>query len=294
MNTERIFVTGATGNIGSHLVKRLIEEKVNTTIYVRDEQKAKDMFVEEFKSGLLQSAKGDLSDTEAFRNAIQGHTRLFLLVTALEKWGETKGALGTIAYESGVKQIIDISAFLAYKAKRGLLSYNNISGEEALFKAANETGNYVVILRAGDFMTNHLRLSHPIKSFNKISGVGSPDIKSTLIDPRDIADVAVSIFLDPLEKHGTYVYDVNAQVLSNRERAQIFSKVLGREIVYEQVDIQKQYEHLIKFMSHRLAYDYLNVSLVDFIDPIPQLSVLTKKPLRTFEQWLIENRQAFE
>jgi uncharacterized protein YbjT (DUF2867 family) len=294
MSATKVLVIGATGFIGSHLVKRLIESGVETTVFARNEEKTRELFSKEFETGLLRFEKGDLDDSEAFSKIVGGHTRLLMLVANLERMAEIKGKFGRIAYESGVKQIVDISSFTVNLAKKGAISYAHTTGEEALFKVANETGNNLVVLRPGQFMTNHLQVPS-IKNFNKILGVASPDLVATFIDPRDIADVAVSIFVDPVEKHGNYVYDVQTEVLSNKQRAEIFTKVLGRSIVYEQVDVVAFYDHLVHMkMPHTVAYDFVNLGLFNFDNPIPQLRILTRKPLRTFEDWVKENRQAFE
>ncbi len=42
-----MFVIGTTGNIESGFVRRLIEKRVETIVYVRDEQKTKDLFKNE-------------------------------------------------------------------------------------------------------------------------------------------------------------------------------------------------------------------------------------------------------
>jgi uncharacterized protein YbjT (DUF2867 family) len=296
MSQTKVLVTGATGGIGSHAVTRLVESGVATTIFARNEEKARQLFAKEFETGLLTFAKGDLDDVEAFKNAVKGQTRLLLLVADLERMAQIKGTFGRIAYESGVKQIVDISSFTVPYTKKGFISYAHTTGEEVLFKAANETGNNLVALRPGNFMTNHLhQATHSIKHMNKIIGVGTPENVSTHIDPRDIADVAVSIFLDPVEKHGNYVYDVQTEVLSNKQRAEIFSRVLGRQIVYEQVDYVTFYDSLINMrIPHKMAYDFVTLGAIDFNNPIPQLEILTRKPLRTFENWVKENKQAFE
>lgn len=253
------------------------------------------MFANEFKSGHLSLVKGDYDDLDAFRNAIQGHTRMLMLVTHLERLVDIKRSFGSIAYESGVEQIVDISSHCNV-TNRGPCIYPHYAAEEALFKLSSETGNHLVTLRPGNFMSNHLQNeAHTIKVFNMITGVGAPHLLSTFIDPRDIADVAVSVFLDPVEKHANFVYDVQTEALSNKKRAEIFSKVLGREIGYEQEDPQIIYDRLIQCgMSHLMAYESLGMGLYNFNDPTPQIKILTRREPRKFEDWIRENRQAFE
>jgi len=293
---DKVFITGATGSIGTHTVRRLVEAGKATTIFARNEEKARSLFEKEFATGNLSLVKGDYNDYDAFKKGIQGHTRLLILVANLDQMGEIKGKLGRLAYEAGVKQIVDISSFTVSEYIKGsYISNSHTVGEEALFKAAAESGRNVVVLRPGDFMTNALHGdAFTIKSFNKIIGFGRPERKSSLVDPRDIADVAVSVFLDPIEKHGNNVYDVHPEVLSNKERAEIFSRVLGRQITYQQGEIQAVYDNLIKHLPHKLAYDFASILSVDFDRPTPQIVILTKRPTRKYEDWIKENRSYFE
>eukprot|EP01121_Diplochlamys_sp_Union-15-3_P000099 TRINITY_DN10088_c0_g1_i1.p1 TRINITY_DN10088_c0_g1~~TRINITY_DN10088_c0_g1_i1.p1 ORF type:complete len:296 (+),score=38.93 TRINITY_DN10088_c0_g1_i1:99-986(+) len=294
--TEKIFVTGATGHIGSHLVRRLVEAKVHTTVFARDEEKTKKLFEKEFSTGLVTFVKGDYDNKEAFTAGIAGHTRLLLLVASLDKMPAIKEQFATIAVNAGVKQIVDISSFTVKQMnKSGFISYAHAVGEEVIVKAAGHKCS-VVHLRGGYFMTNHLHgEAHTIKTIGKLVSPGSPHNRVTLIDPRDIADVTATIFTDPIEKHGNVAYDVQTEALTNQQRADMFSKVLGKKIEFMQDDIQTFYDRYTKFgMPHSLAYDLISLSLFDFNDPQPQLCILTKKPLRTFEDWLKEHKSHFE
>jgi uncharacterized protein YbjT (DUF2867 family) len=50
---ERVFVIGASGNIGIGVVRGLIKKGIDTTAYVRSEEKAKDLFKDELSTGHL-------------------------------------------------------------------------------------------------------------------------------------------------------------------------------------------------------------------------------------------------
>ena len=65
-NVERVFVTGASGNIGSDVVRGLIKKGVQTTAYVRDEKKGKDLFQHELKTGHLKIVVGTYSSVDVF------------------------------------------------------------------------------------------------------------------------------------------------------------------------------------------------------------------------------------
>jgi len=290
MSQDNIYLLGGTGNIGSPIVKGLIAAGVRATVYSRDTTKAQQLFAKETKTGLLHFVEGTFDNSEAFAKSIGGHTRLFLVVTELNHLGSIKGEWGKIAYESGVKQIVDISSFTVEFSKNGVISYQHTRGEEKLLEVVGD--NSLVILRPGYFMTNHILYDiHSIKNLNQIIGSAPPTHHLSMVDPADIADVALNVFLDPIEKHGVVVYSVHPEVMTNLERVQILSKVLGREITYVQDSFTNFYNRMVGYgLPHKMVYDLISVGLRDFQQPTPQITILTKKPIRTFEQWVTENK----
>jgi uncharacterized protein YbjT (DUF2867 family) len=293
---SKVFITSGTGNISAQAVRNLIAKNIPTTIYVRDEKKARAQFEEEFKSDILSLVVGDYENEQAFENGIKGHDRLFLLVADLDRMAEIKEKFARIAFDVGVKQIVDLSSFSVKVSNRsGLISQAHTDGENILRQVSKERGGNVVVLRPGNFMTNVLlREVHTIKKLNKTFGVQPETSKVSLIDPRDIGDIASAILSDPIEKHGNLVYDVNAELLTMKEQAAVFSKVLGRQIDYVQISPVQQYNTLIQYnMPHGLAYELCKFNFQSE-DPNPELEILTGKKLRTFENWVKENRYALE
>jgi len=112
----------------------------------------------------------------------------------------------------------------------------------------------------------------------------------------DISDCAVVILTESVEKHDRMVYEMGAEVISNQERAAIFSKVLGRSIKYEQQSIDDFYKAHIKLgMSHAFVYNYVLFNLNNNSGNLtPQLAIVLGRPLRTLEEWLRENAKAFK
>ena len=189
---ERVFVTGASGDIGSGVVRGLIKKGVDTTAYVRDEKKANDLFKDELNTGHLKIVVGTYSSVDVFTKAIQGHTRLFLLFAAHDSkpvgMSQIKGTLGKIAFEQGVRQIVDLSsAFVSSYGKKGVIGYAHTAAEEKLWTLADENPEQrsLVVLRPGAFMSNHFRGDvHHIKRSNKLVSCGSPSSIVTWIDTR--------------------------------------------------------------------------------------------------------------
>ena len=191
-NKERVFVVGATGEIGSGVVRGLIKKGVNTTAYVRNEQKAKDLFKDELSTGHLTIIVGNYSSVYIYTKAIQDHTRLFLLVADVvnkpASMSQIKETFGKIAYEQGVRQIVDLSSVsVSFYGKRGVIGYMHTTAEEKLWALADENPQErsLVPLRPGAFMTNHFMSDfHHVKHSNKLIDCGAPSSTIIWIDTK--------------------------------------------------------------------------------------------------------------
>jgi len=294
-NKDHIFVTGATGHIGATLVRGLIKSSVPTTAYVRDEGKARTMFGDELKSGLLTLAIGDFSNVESFKKAIVGHTRIFLLcaVRDMKTMAEIKGSFGKIALDAGVKQIIDLSS----QSVEGANSYIGLMHRLAEDRLLSIIGkNHLVILRPCYFFTNTLMHDvATVKSQSKLFGIASPATRFSNVSTDDIAEIALNVFIDPIEMHGTTIYDITSEILSYEERAQIYSRVLGRQISYVQVPVDVIYKQMVEVqhIPHAMAYNLVGFSS-DQIKYTPQIAILLKKAPRKFEDYLKEIKNALQ
>ncbi|CAF1268513.1 unnamed protein product [Rotaria sp. Silwood1] len=303
-NKEHIFVVGASGAIGSGIVRGLVKQGFNTTAYVRDESKAKNLFKDELLTECLTIVVGTYASVEVYEKAIEGHTRLFLLAVGDYKrptrMSEVKETFAKIAYEKGVRQIVDLSSFTVRSVGRqGIIGYMHTTSEEKLWKLADERPDErsLVILRPGVFMSNQLMADiQSVKHSNKLVSCGSPSSTFAWIDTKDISDCSVVILTEPVEKHDRCVYEMGAEYLTHEQRAAVFTKVLGRPITYEQQPAEALYKMFIGFgLSHSYAYDLVSFPIESIAGHVtPQLSILIHRPLRTLEEWLQENVKAFQ
>jgi len=89
---------------------------------------------------------------------------------------------------------------------------------------------------------------------------------------------------------------MGSEILSNEERAAIFSKVLGKTITYEQKSPIEIYKAMTSHgLPHSLAYELITYGINDRDqNATPQLSILLNRPLRTLEDWVKDNAKAFQ
>ena len=79
---QPVLVTGATGFIGRHLIRRWIEEDVNVRAFVLPEESLPDAW-----QGCVDLYRGDVADAEAVDRAMDGVGTVFHLAAVVKDWG---------------------------------------------------------------------------------------------------------------------------------------------------------------------------------------------------------------
>ncbi|KAG2172745.1 hypothetical protein INT43_000092 [Umbelopsis isabellina] len=291
MTSGKVYVLGATGGVGTPVVKELLEKGISTTILVRDPSKAHKLFGE---NDNLTVIKGDYTDFDAFKNSIGGHERLFLLVRDIDGMPKIKIAFSKIGYEAGVKQVVDVSSgSVSGSWRQNVVTAAHYYSEKGIYELPNR--GYYVALRPTAFFTNHFFGDDKTIRFKGIiTGAQELDSKSAWISPNDIAHLAVNILTEPVEQHADMVYDMTSQRLSGNERATIISRVLGKDVKYVQVPFEQAYKNFIDFahLPHSMAYGILDGDAGIFNVNQGLSTVLHREP-ETLEQWLTSNKDAF-
>jgi uncharacterized protein YbjT (DUF2867 family) len=118
-----------------------------------------------------------------------------------------------------------------------------VTSEDLLVKLGNEKGIKWTALRGGNFMENFLDL-HATNIKTKSTYFGT-NLYTPYIDTRDIGRSAAACLVTNGDEHNRKVYDMNGpELLSGEETAKVFSKVLGREIKFQEVDLHNLPPHI--------------------------------------------------
>lgn len=213
-----IVVTGATGNVGLHVARRLVTEGVPVRIAARDPESAGTLVP---GAEVVRFAFGDESTYAA---TFDGARSLFLVrppqITAVKK--RILPAIDA-ARAAGVRHVVFLS--LQGADRNRVVPHRRV--EEHL--AAH--GPAWTFLRPSFFMQNLSTTHRRDIAVNDEVFVPAGRGRTSFVDTRDIADVAATVLTDPGHENRAYEL-TGAEALSYGEIAEILSDVLGREIRY--------------------------------------------------------------
>lgn len=280
-----ILVTGATGNIGSQLVKLLVAKGAPVRVISRDEKKVSHL------GPTVQRVIGDRHDPSVVRKAAQGADKVFMLAVLFDKNHEADRLLIEEAKQAGAGQIVMISSSTV-RIENNLIGRLHRETEELI----EQSGIPWTFLRPGGFMSNSFQWADTIKSQSKVfnpMGKG----KTAPISPYDIAGVAAVALTSP--GHEGKVYDLTgAELLSTPEQVEILSKVIGKPIECADIPVEVAAERAIASglpepLVKSLAELWVQARNDAGGFQTDEVERLTGQPAQTFETWCYEHRSAF-
>jgi (4-alkanoyl-5-oxo-2,5-dihydrofuran-3-yl)methyl phosphate reductase len=225
-------ITGATGDVGSRVVRQLIERGVRPRVVVRNAEKAVALWGND-----AEIYVGDLSDPATIRPAMQGAQTLFLVNVGPEI-PQRDEASAAIAREEGVERIIKLSSL---DVEQGLaIGAWHEKGEAAI--RASSVG--FTFIRPSGFMTNLLAWAHSIKSEGIVrssAGAGG----RPFIHSEDIAAVAVTAMLDD-GYAGRVLSITGPESLTFGDATRIIGETIGKPLVFQAITDEEAGERYAK------------------------------------------------
>jgi uncharacterized protein YbjT (DUF2867 family) len=272
-----ILVTGATGNIGSELVRALTQSGEPVRALARSAQPS--------QNG-VEYVTGDLNEPDSIRSALTAVRGLFLLPGY-------QGMSGTLAQAkaAGVEHVVMVSSssIEGGEASNAITKYMMDSEQ-----AVRDSGLPWTFLRSFGFMSNALEWIPQLQAGDVVRAPW-PDVPIAVIDPHDIAAVAAVALTSPGHAGRSYILS-GPEPLRPADRVAILGEVLGRPLTFEaQPDDEARAE-----MSKAMPADYVDAffrfysgGTLDESQPRPDVRDVTGRPPRTFRDWARTHAAAF-
>jgi len=252
--TAQVLLTGATGFIGRHLLRRLLKERDRVRILVR-----RTPAPEFLESDRVETFLGDLGDPTSVDRAMRGIREVFHLGAAVEGEAEdfqcatlagTRNVVDS-CLEHGVQKLIYMSSlsvihaaaarngkpvkedfpFEPHPERRGLYTQTKLEAERIVSEAVRSRGLRAVILRPGEVMgPDKTYLSGAVgrEAAGRVIVLGSGRSLVPLIWVEDLVD-AILAAAESDHFDGTAYNLVDPEEVTQDELARHYLRALGRK-----------------------------------------------------------------
>jgi uncharacterized protein YbjT (DUF2867 family) len=228
--TPVILVTGALRNVGAEVIRQLAARDVYVRAAVEDLGQARAMGWSQVELTAFAYSRPDPA-------AFTGVNRLLLVMPPGDFEAEESQIASLIDHAQRAR--IEHVVFVSSIGTENL----HITGQWAVEQRLVESDMAYTILRSGwffqNFVTNDL-LREEIRRGVFRSAIGTARISG--VDVRDVAAVAVAALTD--DGHQNQIYTLGEHIMDSAYIAEMFSKVLKREIRVEYISEYEAAHHL--------------------------------------------------
>ncbi|MCA3755970.1 MAG: NmrA family NAD(P)-binding protein [Phenylobacterium sp.] len=283
--TNRILVTGAAGNIGAEIVKRLQARKADFAVMTHASGGA--------PAGAGET-QGDFLDPASLRRAFEGVDTLFLLFPLVPEMPRMAANAVAAAKAAGVRHIVRSSGAGADAASPAAIA--KVHGEiDALIR---NSGIPFTLLLPTSFMQNLVNFyGAAIRDGALYAPRG--DGATAVIDVRDIADVAVEVLTHPAAHAGQSYTLTGPEDLTDAQMVSAIARQIGRDVRYVDVPETAAVDSLTRMGSPPQVIEWL-MSLNHVIKQgwaagvSPVVETITGRPPRNLADFVRENAAAWK
>jgi uncharacterized protein YbjT (DUF2867 family) len=173
-----ILVTGATGNVGRHVVEQLAKRGADVRALARDPSKVT------FPAG-VSVIQGDLLDIDSLRNAMSGASTLFLLNGVVaDEFTQALVALN-IARQAGIDRVV----YLSVIHSDVYVNVPHFAGKFGVERMIEAMGVHATILRPAYFIQNDIGIKDVITGY-RVYPMPIGNKGPAMIDVSDIGEIA--------------------------------------------------------------------------------------------------------
>jgi uncharacterized protein YbjT (DUF2867 family) len=215
---ENILIVGATGKVGSRIVRQLAAAGVKPRALVRSREKG------EAIASLATPVLGDLMVPETLAEGFRGAERVFILAPPAPEMETLERNAIDAAVAAGAKRIVYLSNFAATEGDED--RFVHIHGMHQRLVAT--LGVDWTVLRPTRFMTSVPFVWSSILKQGLLLEAGGSGIMS-FFDPDDAAEIAVKALTE--DGHVGQTYKLTSEdAYTATDLAKLLSRVAGREL----------------------------------------------------------------
>ncbi|MFY0758662.1 NAD(P)H-binding protein [Metabacillus dongyingensis] len=269
-----ILVTGATGNVGRHIVNQLVKAGHHVRALTRNPSSAK------LPEG-VEVVYGDLTEPKTLASALNGVTGIHLITFNSDGYTplQTGPEIVDLAQKTGVRRVT-----VLWNGEHGPVE-----------KAVEASDLEWTFLQPVEFMINALQWGESIRSEGIVREPFGQS-PSAIIHEADIASVAVAALIGDSHAGKTYTL-TGPEVLTVFDKVRILGAEIGRDIQFfeltedqarERMRVQGAPEDAIDFVLGWYANPPKSAYTV-----VPTVEQVTGRQARTFAQWVSEHVHHF-
>jgi uncharacterized protein YbjT (DUF2867 family) len=280
--SDKILVTGATGNIGGEVVRLLKQANANFVAATTGESIPG-----------VESVSLNFADPQSLEAAMQGISTLFMVLANhpdMLSWGEN---VIDAAKKCGVKHIVRSGGSLADESSTIGVRQKLASTDKYL----KESGIDYTITAPCFFMQNFINF-HGEDYNNGALYLPARDGKVSWVDVRDIATVNTKVLRSPEKYRSQTLVITGPEALSYADAVAVLNKVLGKTTTYTSVSD----EDAIEAMTGMEYPEFLINLMIDLNVCIREgfsaeitttIKDVTGNDAITFEQFVQDNKQVW-
>jgi uncharacterized protein YbjT (DUF2867 family) len=282
-----VLVTGATGNVGTHVVEELRGRGASVRALVRDRARAAERL-----GGGVELAVGDFEDAASIRRALDGVDRVFLSSADGPRKVAHEAAVVDACAAADVELIVKASTLAADpRSPLPPLAWNGRSEEHL-----RRSGVPAAILGSGFYMTNLLAAAEQVRGDGRLLAPAGEG-RNAMIDPRDVgAAAAVALTTDG---HAGATYRLTGpEAITYARIAEELSRATGAPVEFVDVPEEAARQGLVAagmpdWLVEHLVGAFRLIRADAFAETTGTVRALTGRDARSFAEFARDHAALF-
>jgi uncharacterized protein YbjT (DUF2867 family) len=283
-----VLVTGATGNVGSVVVRELLRSGHDVRVLTRDAGRARRVL-----GGDVEAVVADPADRPGVDRALAGVDRVFLAMGNGPGQVTAECTVVDAAAAASVERLVKLSGPAPHPDSPLVFEQWHARIESHL----TASGLPSVVLRPASYLTNLLAFAEPVATTGVLPAP-TGGARVAFVDPGDVGSVAAAVLVAERLPEARTLRVTGPAAVTYDEVATALTAVLGREVRFVPVSDDAARAALADAgLPELLVEAFLAVyrmqregRLAEVADTVP---VVLDRPARGIEDFLDEHRSAF-